>query len=124
MVDQRFNQRLGVSRQRIAVAYQDETLAHASGIGQLNQRNAHAGLVAPGGGFRNDADVGTAVEHAARNLGIRFFLQVDIDVRIAIEKAGQYFGQKSVTAVVLANTRKCRRKPPPYSCRSAHSGSV
>ena len=33
-------------------------------------------------------------------------------------------GKKSVTAVVLANTRRWPRRPPPYSCRSARSCSV
>ncbi len=44
---------------------------------------------------RDDADVGAAVEHAARDPSIRFFLKVDVDARVAREEARQYLGQET-----------------------------
>ena len=42
----------------------------------------------------DDADVGAAVEHAVRDLGVRFFLKVDVDPRVPGQEAGQDLGHE------------------------------
>ena len=42
----------------------------------------------------DDADVGAAVEHAVRDLCVRFFLKVDVDPRMARQEARQDLGHE------------------------------
>ena len=42
----------------------------------------------------DDADVGAAVDHAARDQSVRFFLKVDVDLRMGCQEARQDLGQE------------------------------